>query len=270
MFDGVWFRASSKARVEDLTGGGNFGDPFTPLIPDAKHPDTLKVRGTLDGGYGYLEITNLLFGTDGKRPGTPSPSVKALAQMQEEDERADVRVLFEGTALEQGKTVGFHRREVLLHSNTSELIGNPAPARAVHGEMLDIVKRAKNALRGAVRILLSGTAKPRDGDDGKIALPTDDLDARVDQIYLDSLLDSAARYEADDASWRIVWARNLERLALESFDATAGSIPTATSRQYERQAIAKHRLGRRLRDIRSNAGDSTATTPPSPPEEVPA
>lgn len=268
-FHTVWFRASSKSRVEDLTGGGNLGDPFTPLVPDAKHPDKLKVRGTLDGGYGYLEVTNLLFGTDSRRPGTPSPSVSALIRL-DDDERADVRVLFEGAAFEQGKTVGFHRREVLLHSNTSELFGNPAPARAAHGEMLNMVRDAKSALRGAVRILLSGTTRPREGDDDKIALPTDDLDASVDRIYLDALLDAAVRYESEDTSWRIRWARHLEELALKSFDATAGSVPTATSRQYERQALAKNRLEHRLRVMRSSVGDSAAITPSSPPEEVTA
>lgn len=269
VFDVVWFRASSKARVEDLTGGGNFGDPFTPLVPDAKHPDTLKVRGTLDGGYGYLEVTNLLFGTDSRRRGTPSPSVTALVRM-DDDERADVRVLFEGTAFEQGKTVGFYRREVLLHSEASGLFGNPAPARAVHGEMLNMVRDAKSALRGAMRTLLSGTTRPREGDDDKIALPTDDLDARVDQVYLDTLLKAAVQYESGDTSWRIRWARDLETLAIQSFDATAGTIPTATSRQYERQALAKNRLEHRLRVMRSSIGDNAAITQPSPPEEVPA
>jgi len=269
VFDTVWFRASSRPRVEDLTGGGNFGDPFTPLVPDAKHPDKLKVRGTLDGGYGYLEVTNLLFGTDSRRPGRPSPSVKALVRM-EDDERADIRVLFEGTAFEQGKTVGFYHREVLLQSNASELFGNPDPARAVHEEMLNMVRDAKSALRGAVRILLSGTTRPREGDDDKIALPTDDLDARVDQIYLDKLLAAALSYESGDTSWRISWARTLEELALGSFASTAGSIPTATSRQYERHALAKNQLEYRLRLVRSCAGDTAAIPSTSPSEKVPA
>ncbi len=269
IFDTTWFRSSSKSRVKDLTGGGNFGDPFTPLVPDAKHPEKLKVRGTLGNGYGYLEITNLLFGTDDRRPATLSPSVKALVR-EGENERADVRVLFEGTAFEQGKTVGFHRREILLHPGSFEMLGNPAPARAVHEEMLNMVRNAKSALRGAVRILLSGTAKPREGDDDKIALPTDDLDARVDRIYLDSLLDAAAQYESNDTSWRVAWARCLEELALKSFDATAGSLPTATSRRFEREAMARSRLEHRLRVIRSSAGDTAAITQLSPSAEVPA
>ena len=133
-----------------------------------------------------------------------------------------------------------------------------------------MVRDAKSALRGAMRTLLSGTTRPREGDDDKIALPTDDLDARVDQVYLDTLLKAAVQYESGDTSWRIRWARDLETLAIQSFDATAGTIPTATSRQYERQALAKNRLEHRLRVMRSSIGDNAAITQPSPPEEVPA
>jgi hypothetical protein len=63
-FTTVWFRATTRARVQDRSGGGNLGDPFTPRVPDLRNPEQLKVRGALEGGYGYAEVVNLLFGTD--------------------------------------------------------------------------------------------------------------------------------------------------------------------------------------------------------------
>ncbi len=265
-FVGVWFRATTKARVDDLSGGGNLGDPFTPLVPDLRNPEQLKVRGTLEGGYGYAEVANLLFGTDARRPGTRSPSVGA-ARSALHDGRPDVRVLFEGTAFEQGKTVGFYRREALLPPSAAELFSNPVPILEVHSVMMQVVRDVKSALNGAARILLSGEPKPRDGDTGKVALPANHFDARVDHDYLDWLLSAAERHARDDDAWHGEWARHVERLALASFRETSDAVPTATTRRYERTVRALSWLERRLRRIRADAGDPEATlTSPQPQE----
>lgn len=270
-FEAVWFRATNKARVDDRSGGGNLGDPFTPRVPDAKNPEQLKVRGALEGGYGYTEVANLLFHTDAKRPGIPSPSVLA-ARGTLSDGRQDVRVLFEGTAFEQGKTVGFYRREVLLPlSADAWLSEEPVPAiREVNDDLLTAVRQVKSALNGAARILLSGEPKLRDGDGGKIAPPADWFDAAVDREYLDWLLRAAERHARSDDAWRGEWARRLEVLALEAFRQTAGAVPTATARRYERTVRAQSWLERRLRRIRSDAGDPEAVYPSPEPQETPA
>lgn len=268
-FGSVWFRASSKARVQEIQGGGNMGDPFAPLVPDASNPELLKVRGTLAGGYGYAEIANLLFRTDAKRPGTPSPSVQA-AQRPLYDGRADVRVLFEGTAFEQGKTVGFYQREVLLPPGAASFISDPDPVRATHAEMLARVKQVKSALNGAARILLAGEPKPRDGDAGKISLPADHFDACVDRIYLERLLTAADRHVHNDDDWRWEWARHVEGLALASFKETSEAVPTATARSYERSVRAQTWLRRRLLSVRGDSGDPSVVTPSPESQEMPA
>jgi CRISPR system Cascade subunit CasA len=268
-FHTVWFCASSKARVEDLTGGGNLGDPFTPRVPDAKNPEIRKVRGTLARGYGYAEVTNLLFGTDSKRPGTASPSVLA-ARTALLNGRADVRVLFEGTAFEQGKTLGFYSREVMLPpSSAAWLSQDPALSiRQVSAELLTRVRDVKAALNGAARILASGDPKPHDGDAGKINLPSSHFDALVDGVYLDALLNAAGRHVQGDDTWHGEWARLLAELALESFHETRGSVPTATARRYEREVRATAWLQRRLRRARADAGDPEAFYPSTEPREV--
>ncbi len=265
----VWFRASNKARVDDLSGGGNLGDPFTPLVPDLKNPDIRKVRGALDGGYGYAEVTNLLFGADSRRPGTVSPSVRA-ASVPLLDGRSDVRVVFEGTAFEQGKTVGFYRREILLPPSAKVWLSDEPSAvmREVHRQMLGWVREVKSVLNGAARILLSGEPRPRDGDAGKIALPADRFDALVDRDYLEHLLTGADREIQDDATWRGEWTRHLAALAVTSFRETRDAIPTATASRYEREVRATDWLEFRLRRIRVDAGDPESTFPSPEPQEV--
>lgn len=268
LFDTVWFRPSNKARVNDLTGGGNLGDPFTPRVPDLKKPDVLKVRGTLEGGYNYREIVNLLFGGDPKRPGVPSPSALAL-QGALHDHRSDVRVVFEGTAFEQGKTVGFYRREVLLPPSAEAWLSDtPQAVREVHGELMQRVRDVKSALNGAARVLLAGDAKPHDGDEKKVAAPADNLENQVDRRYLEVLLGATDRHTSGDETWRGNWAEQLSEWARIAFRETMEMIPTATARRYEREVHARGWLEHRLHRMRDAAGGSSPEiTPDSELEE---
>lgn len=260
-FDTVWFRPTIKARVQDLTGGGNMGDPFTPLIPDAKSADLLKVRGTLEGGYDYREVMNLLFGVDPKRPARPSPSARALVRSRYTN-RPDVRVVFEGTAFEQGKTVGFHRREVLLPGDSRAYLNDSQPLRQIHGELMERVRRVKSALNGAGRVLLAGVAKPREGDGDKIAASATLLETAVDSAYLGVLLDAARRSSDGDDSWRAGWAQQLSDWALAAFHDGMAAIPRATARRYEREVHAWSWLHRQLREVRAGAGGAEGNDAP--------
>jgi len=190
-FATVWFRSTQGKRVNDHTDGGALGDPFTPLVREPK----LKVRGTLEKGYDYTEVVQLLFGGD-KFVG-PSPSVAALVDL-EQLEAPDLAVWFEGVAYEQGKTVGFHRREVRLPAvGGVAWLSHPDPVRAAHALLLQRVSEVKSALRGAARIVLSGEPRPRPNDAKKVEPPAALLEARVDQVYLDHLFRAAAQYEAE-------------------------------------------------------------------------
>ena len=255
-FRTVWFRPTSAARVADHTGGGNLGDPFTPLVPDARNPEVKKVRGTLAQGYDYLEVVNLLFSV-GKRPGTPAPSVAELRNAGI-DHRPDVRVVFEGTAYEQGKTGGFHRREVLLPTEAAAFLADPDPVRETHGIMLGGVSDAKSALRGAARILLSGAPRRREGDDAKVEAPAARFEAEVDRHYVGALLRAAERHRNGDDGYRREWAAQLSEWARAAFRETRAAIPTTVTRRYEREVKAESWLEYRLRLLRGEVTDSQA------------
>jgi hypothetical protein len=265
VFRTVWFRPTKRARVEDLTGGGNLGDPFTPLVPDPNKAGIRKVRGTLGKGYDYTEVVRLLFGEDAER----SPSVEALRE-SDDGTRPDLAVLFQGVAYEQGKTGGFHRREVLLPPSALPLFDDPDPVRTAHAEMLGMVRDAKSALRGAARIFLNGEPRPRDGDAGRVDLPALALEARVDPIYLAHLFGFAERQGSGDTNWRWEWGGVLRDLARDAFEKTLPALPASTARLYEREVEAWSYLSWKLRQLADPDSVLAGAGDEPEPEEVTA
>lgn len=255
VFKTVWFKPSSSRRVKDHTDGGNLGDVFTPRVPHPRKADQWKVRGTLEKGYDYKEVTRLLgFGDDAR----PSPSVRALQARRYRD-RSDVRVVFEGTAFERGKTLGFHHREVLLPAGFVKRRpwDDPDPAREAHRQMLATVSDAKSALRGAARFLLAGSPRPRQGDQGKVEAPARLLEQRVDQIYLERLFEASELERQGDDSYRRSWGEEVADMALEAFRETREAIPSAAARRYEREVRAESWLRGRLVQLRSPGDESS-------------
>lgn len=249
VFRTVWFKPSDGGRVRDHTAGGNLGDPFTPLVPNPK-TGTPKVRGTLRDGYGYTEVVRLL-GGDATRGGTPSPSVQALADL-DDGHRTDLHVIFEGIAFEQGKTGGFHSRTMLLPWSARNFL-MPAAAsqlRAAHAELLDRVRDAKSALRGAARILLAGSPRPRQGDEGKSDVPIDLFDEAVDQVYLQHLFTAAQRSDQGDPEWVQHWVKWLCETMLEVHRKTAAMLPVSTGRRWQREIEAERYLHARMWALR--------------------
>ena len=258
-FGTIWFRPTEVGRVRDHTGGGALGDPFTPLVPD-RHTGAPKVRGTMRKGYDYTEVVRLLFGSD-EQGGTASPTVQTL-QKEGELSRDDLHVVFEGTAYEQGKTGGFHRRVVLLPTgggyDVFSWLQEPEPVRTAHTAMLDRVKKTKSALRGAARILLNGAPKPREGDASKVEAFAALLEQRVDAAYLEHLFETAAGVERGDGDdWIDPWSAWLSEQAIEVFRASLGMLPGNTNQKWEREVGAESFLRFKLGQMRETGGGDT-------------
>lgn len=261
-FDTVWFKASNCARVADHSDGGLLGDIFTPLVPHPKHPGGWKVRGTMKSGYDYPEVVRLLFRIEAM----PSESVAALADSRSAG-RTGARVVFEGTAFEQGKTGGFHYREVLLPStNTFAFLGNPEPAQMAHTAMLSMTKDAKSAIRGATRILMAGSPKQRDGDGDKVDKPARALEHEIDRIYIPTLLAAAERHAGGDTDYLGEWGETLTELTRRTFQDAMKGIPTSGARRYEREIHAATWLDYKLRIMRGE--ESADASPDHEPETL--
>lgn len=251
-FDTVWFKATTCARVSDHSEGGLLGDIFTPLVPNPKRKDTWKVRGTMRNGYDYPEVVRLIFGLEA----VPSPSVAALADPRHPD-REGARIVFEGTAFEQGKTDGFHYREIPIPStSTFSFFTNPEPLEEAHRTMLQMARDAKSAIRGAARILLAGSPKPRDGDGNKVDKPAQLLEHEIDRVYIPTLLAASERHAQNDMGYVGEWGETLTELTRRAFQESKDGIPTAGARRYEREIYAESWLGYRLRELRGEeSGD---------------
>ncbi|MGH7664306.1 MAG: hypothetical protein ACRENI_08455 [Gemmatimonadaceae bacterium] len=246
LFDTVWFRASKVARVTELMGG-NLGDPYTPLVPVRDSREyAKKVRGTLRKGYDYTEVVALLFGEGSEA----SPSVEALSAVTGHFPQM-LTVLFEGMAYEQGKTGGFHRREIVLPARYGRRRSEDIDQlRAAHGEMLQCVKEAKSALRGAFRIYLTGSPKPRESDASPVEAGLELLDADIDAVYLLRLFDAAKRRSENDNTWDTQWRTELSTLARESFERARRGLPSSVARFYQRSVDARSYLEWKLSELR--------------------
>ncbi|MCU0623517.1 MAG: hypothetical protein MUF53_06575 [Gemmatimonadaceae bacterium] len=242
LFDTVWFKPTKAKRVEDRTEGSGLGDPFLPLVPNPKRAGDMKARGAMETGYRYDEVVRLLFGGE-EGTARPSPTV---ASMLSENAPGGVRVVFEGMAFDQGKTLGFHRRELLLPEGNLLDLREPDLVRSIHGEYLRVVKDAQAALRGAARILLNGAPKPREGDKAKIDAGAQALQRHVDDIYPDALLEAARekRGGVEDVSTR--WVERIRGLALEVHREAQSMLPVPATRRLQREVEAESYLRRKL------------------------
>lgn len=254
-FDTVWFKPTSCARVADHSEGGMLGDIFTPAVSHPKHPGGWKVRGTMRSGYDYHEIARLLFQIEAM----PSDSVAALARSGNAAHKG-ARIVFEGTVFEQGKTDGFHYREVVLPStNSFALLANPEPVQAAHKAMLGMARDAKSAIRGAARILLAGSPKPREGDGEKVEVPARALEAEIDRDYIPTLLAAAERHAQGDMGYLEDWGAALTVMTRSAFDREMHGLPTSGARRFEREILARTWLDYRLRVMRGEETGGSQT-----------
>ncbi len=263
-FDTVWFRLSEGSRVADHTEGGRLGDPFTPLIPDPKKGH-LKVRGTLHTGYHYREVVRLLI-PDPENSIQKSPSVESLINCPPPEEE-NLHAVFEGTAFEQGKTRGFHRRTVRLPRKAVReglLSHRIEPIHEANNRMLGATSATRRALRSALSLVLSGSLRGRDSDIEKVAPYLSRLEEEVDRVYLDFLFqaaEDAADQVMDDPTepfreW--LFEVTTHHVFLEALR----SLPRSSGRWFEEEVTAEAYLRGRLRkELDLPIPNSTQETP---------
>lgn len=241
----LWYRPTEKPRVTDVTNGSGLGDPFLPLVPHPKEPGRHKVRGTMPTGYRYDEVVRLLIG-DPKQPSVRPASVDALFGARPAD---GARVRFEGMAFDQGKTLGFHRREVLVPTASYDDVNDVRIVQGLHEQYMHVVANAVNALRAAARLLLLGSAKPNRHAAAKTNGGAQALQAAVDAEYVERLLAAAraVRDDGDEARGVATWRERVAVLAERAFRETSGAIPVSTNARWEREVRAEAYLKSKLR-----------------------
>lgn len=227
----IWTKPTKKSRVVDHTQGSGLGDPFLPLVPNPKQPGARKARGTMETGYRFDEVVRIAFGASNQTSPSPSLASLHLAQCA-----GDVTLRFEGIAFDQGKTRGFHHREVHIPVENLRDIENPERISTLHSEFLGIVKSSQAALRICANILLRGTSRARRGDDRRLSRGADLLQRIVDDHYIDQLLSAAsAQRIKPDAGHSTAWALQVKAWAVdEIFPRLLEELPIPVSRRLER------------------------------------
>lgn len=245
-FRKVYHLAAKGNRVEDHTGGGNLGDPFLPLI---RQGDRWKIRGVIAHdparpAYDYRETVSFFTHPEERRP---SPTVREFLNSEPKLGEAPALLVLEGLAFEQGKTLGFHQRIVPIFRSDIGILGSPEPLRAAHEFMGNAVKEANSALRGALRILLHGKPRRREGDEGPLNKAGAPLMHRVEEHYVGMLFEAGRREMKDDDGYKGEWVERLQTWAREAFLQAEAALPRSEARRYERSVGAESFLNRRFR-----------------------
>jgi hypothetical protein len=217
----------------------------------------------MDGGFSYPEVARLL-GLEGVA-GEPSTSVRRFFDAAGSDYEEGVGVLFEGVAFEQGKTLGFYRRELLLPVHPGARLGfrDPEPYREVHSWMLERVRAAKKVLRAASRVLLTGEARPRPGDESLVDIGPQQLDqfAEEGDAYLMHLFLGGAQLAIGDESYQETWDDWVTGRARLVFRHVMAALPTPGAQRLRREVAAEDYLEFGLRRLRGGDRDSAVSTP---------
>ena len=239
MFDRLWFASSTGPRIADHTAGSGLGDAFTPFV--ARKAQT-KVRGVMGAGFDYREVARLLLDAAIDPRGQASFAVTHAARMSKSE---SLPVLMEGVAFDQGKTIGFHQRVIELPRLS---VLDPAPHALLLDSMLTDAKSAESALAAAGRSWMSGSARPKKGDRGRVDHCRSFLTQRIDRLFfaeVTGLIDDVRRSGLVDGA-QARWRAALVVAARVSLDEVMSSTPVPSARRFERAALAVDALTRGL------------------------
>jgi CRISPR system Cascade subunit CasA len=264
---------SAAARVDAKALSGRTGDPWTPLMADGDARKALTVDAS---GFSYKRLVPLLFppATDPKAP------VRAPLQLLADDDApAGLRIVARAVVRGQGKTEGYHEREVPVSQTLRRFLG---AAQATDEAAAVAAARVSDASTFARRVLYPAvltvyTAAPsareraRDDDTAKrragAALTT--FDGAVDTRFfadLDEELANAGDAEAQ-REVRRRWLLALRDLGRGILNDVLRAAPTAAMRHYRTSARAQRRFDAAFRH---HFGDRTAQPSASPAPVTPA
>lgn len=237
MFDRLWFASSTGPRIADHTAGSGLGDAFTPFV--ARETQT-KVRGVMGAGFDYREVARLLLDAAIDPRGQSSFAVKYAARTSKAE---SLPVLMEGVAFDQGKTMGFHQRVIELPRLS---VLDPAPHALLLDAMLTDAKSAESALAAAGRTWMSGSARPKKGDRGRVDRCRSFLTERIDRLFfaeVTALIDKVRRSGLTDGA-QARWRTALAAAARTSLQEVMSATPVPSARRFERAALAVDALTR--------------------------
>jgi CRISPR system Cascade subunit CasA len=258
--------ASKAARVATEATLGVVGDPWVPLVRDAKGDKAYNPQ-TQTGGFGYRRLAPVLFDRE-------AFTLPLLARPSKSEMSKSGTMVARALGRAQGGTDGYLSREVYFP---------PAAMRRTVDEAAQLALRSQSFIQAASdmqgKVLRSALIQFVDGSDAPDWKSPDTarsvrpwevaFDAAVDEVFFEDLLDSVAGARGDDEAM-LDWSRRLRALALQVFDRAVDSLPTRDrSRAFARaraQGFLRGAMAKRFPGLNA-AHRNTNPTPQTAAEE---
>lgn len=230
---------SAAARIVSKQQLGVLGDPWAP-VELSEQP---KLLSTTSEGFSYRRLSALLFGSENRNYTLP-----LLARPAPDETSAQMRLVVSALARGQGKTEGFHSRELPVPPKVTAAISEDGD------RWRQLAERARQrvrlsgdvsgkALRPALIVLLQkGPSEPewKKPSNEPLAAPwLARFDGQVDAEFFGRLWKSLDQTEEKQA---IDWADVLRKIARDVFDQAAEAAPHGDERRIIAMARASNLL----------------------------
>jgi len=240
--------STSTSRVAGEELHGVTGDPWTPI--DKIEGKALTISSA---GFTYQKLHQLLIGGEYMNPST----------WRQRGENGDMYLVASALTRGQGKTEGYHHRELPVPQPVLGMLETPE-GRDRLAEMsesrLQICQQVRNnLLNRALCVITQGAPEGRlDFRDSKTRPWLSVLDREIDAIYFDRLF---AQVERNKEEADLEWTRELLELAEEQLEDAIESIPQPSLRRYRIECAARrvfHGSARKaFPDLFKNGDDGT-------------
>lgn len=231
--------ATSKcARIAAGESRGAVADPWLPL--NLRGGDAaIKAFTASDDGLSYRTLSRVLFQPDEFR-------LPLLAQPGPEERRHPATLVAQVLVRGEGKTEGFHRREVRLPSTVLSRVAERDQVLATRSHAFVELAGAIHgkALRPALLQYLDGSDEPdwRNPQHGNLVEPfLKQAEKQADREFFAALARSFEEDLADDAA-ALMWGRVLAGHSEAVLDQALGTLPTRCSAPVLAAARARSRL----------------------------
>ncbi len=235
-------RATTKApRIEAKHLNGRTGDPWTPI--NLKEEKSLTLAG---GGFTYKRVTDYLTSGDWYPPILLRPT-DAEARSTE-----SMRLVARGIVRGQGKTEGYHERNVPMRQGTIRALGNASRTQdlgMLSRDRIDQVAIVQRILSHAIQTFLSNggadNATPEDRERARAWLNR--LDKIVDVNFFAALQDEFEAPDTRRKSIRDSWLLGVVDSAREMLRDACETLPARAIHRYRARTRAESLFEGRLR-----------------------
>jgi CRISPR system Cascade subunit CasA len=186
------YTTTQSRRCLSQVTDGDVGDIW---IPVERGKGVLTVGG---GGFRYPLVARVLFSADFQ---------KAPAQLPKPKDGDTITVNLWAMVRGQGQTEGLHEKNVVIRGKASREFRRPEGRERLGKRSIDAINLASTMRQ---KVLFPALKALTDDGKGSNTMIPDNFDARVDDIFFDSLFDT---YELDDEEARKSWILRLEKIA---------------------------------------------------------